>query len=365
MTLFAKGLNLRTGIFSAKVNQLVCGVEEGDSLSFAKHILCQLLGHLEETSVDMMEKEICEFVKKFNPKDVDFADLRSTYIANCVFNSFLSYTCIMLNIVTIHAIRKTSSLPNSLKTLLLSLAVSDVGVGLLGQPFYTSLLVKSLQQHNPDCNTSLIFVVIACVFFFAAFLSVVAVSVDRFLAIHLHLRYQELVTHKRVVAAVISIWALSVFLPLTMLWIPVDISTLVFLIVGVIGLLVTTVVYIRIYEAVQRHKIQIQAQQVQEEADSGEMANFASLIKSAVGVFFVYLVFMTCYLPYFISLVAFGVNGLTISLKRFSVFLCTLVYLNSTLNPVIYCWKMRHIRHGMVDILRNMSRFRNRGTHLS
>ena len=59
----------------------------------------------------------------------------------------------MLNTVAMHAIRKTSSLPKTLKTLLLSLAVSDVGVGLLGQPFYTSLLVKSLQQNKPGCNT--------------------------------------------------------------------------------------------------------------------------------------------------------------------------------------------------------------------
>ena len=209
----------------------------------------------------------------------------------------------------------------------------------------------------------MIFHVIACVFFLASFLGVVAISVDRLLAIHLHLRYQELVTHKRVVAAVISIWALSVFLPLTMLWIPVDISTLDFLIVGVIGLLVTTMVYIRIYEAVQRHKNQIQAQQVQEEVESSEMANFASLIKSAVGVFYVYLVFLICYLPSFISIVIIAVNGLSLSLKRFSLFSWTLVYLNSSLNPVIYCWKRRHIRHAVVGILRNMPRFRNRGTH--
>ena len=96
-----------------------------------------------------MKKEICELIPESNPKVVEFADLRSTYIANCVFNNFLSYTAIMLNIVTIHAIRKTSSLPSSLKTLLLSLAVSDVGVGLLGQPFYTSFLVKLLQKHTP------------------------------------------------------------------------------------------------------------------------------------------------------------------------------------------------------------------------
>ena len=151
------------------MKQLVCGVEEGDSLSFVKHLLCQLLGHLEETSVDMMKKASCEFLLERNPKVVEFADLRSTYIANCVFNSFLFYTAIMLNTVAMHAIRKTSSLPKTLKTLLLSLAVSDVVVGLLSQPFYTSLLVKRLQQNNPDCSTYIFFSFIVNVFSFASF----------------------------------------------------------------------------------------------------------------------------------------------------------------------------------------------------
>ena len=80
-------------------------------------------------------------------------------------------------------------------------------------------------------------------------------------------------THKRVVAVLISIWTLSVFLPLAMFWIPLDISTFVLLFVGVVGLLVTTGVYIRIYVAVQRHKNQVQTQQVREGAESSEMAN--------------------------------------------------------------------------------------------
>ena len=89
-----------------------------------------------------MKKSFCEFVLDYNPRISEVENLYATSIANCVFNSFLSYAAIMLNIVTIHAITKTSSLPKTLKTLLLSLAVSDVGVGLLVQPFYTSLLVK-------------------------------------------------------------------------------------------------------------------------------------------------------------------------------------------------------------------------------
>lgn len=90
---------------------------------------------------------------KYFPLISNYEDLFSTYVANCVFNNFLCYTAIVLNIVAIHSIKKTSSLPQTLKTLLVSLALSDVGVGLFVQPFYTSLLVKWLQQSNPGCVT--------------------------------------------------------------------------------------------------------------------------------------------------------------------------------------------------------------------
>ena len=53
------------------------------------------------------------------------------------FSRSLSYTATMLNIVKIHSIRKTPTLSKNLKTLNLSLAVSDLGVGLLTQPMGT------------------------------------------------------------------------------------------------------------------------------------------------------------------------------------------------------------------------------------
>ena len=269
----------------------------------------------------------------------------------------------MLNIVTIHAVRKTSSLPKTLKTLLFSLAVSDVGVGLLVQPFYISLLVEWLQQKNPDCNIYMLFKLIVSVFSLASFLSVVAVSVDRFLAIHLHLRYQELVTYKRVVAVVITIWALSVIFPLMLLWMPFNVHLVITFIIGLLSLLLTTVIYFRLYLTVRRLRNQIQVQQA---VQTGEMGSFVSLMKSAVGTFYVFLVFFVCYLPYITSLVALEINGRSFSLEIFWLYSWTVVYLNSSLNPVIYCWKMRHIRHAIIDILRNtMLWLRNRASHLS
>ena len=135
-------------------------------------------------------------------------DFRPALVANSVFNSFLSYTTVILNIVTIHAIRKTALLPKPLRTLLLSLAASDVGVGLLVQPLYISTLISRLNKKRIDCipyKGSSAAINFFCI---SSFFKVVARSVDRFLAV-LHLRYQELVTHKRVIAAVISIWLFS------------------------------------------------------------------------------------------------------------------------------------------------------------
>ena len=159
-----------------------------------------------------MAKPFCELSLLFSTQISEQEELQSTYIATCVLNSFLCYSAVMLNCVAIYAIRKTSSVPETLKTLLLSLAVSDVGVGLLGQPLHISLLIMWLQQHDLVCNTYKGSLMVSVLFCIISFFGVVALSVDRFLAIHLHLRYQELVTHKRVVSVVIVIWVFIVYL---------------------------------------------------------------------------------------------------------------------------------------------------------
>ena len=278
------------------------------------------------------------------------------YIANCVLNAFLSYTAIMLNIVTIHAMRKTSSLPKPLKTLLLSLAVSDLGVGLVVQPYYIALMVKWVQnntENNPVYTMETTPVI--DVFYFASFLSILAISVDRFLAIHLHLRYQELVTHKRVVALVISIWVFSALISLFKILINIPSLRKVMAIIFGSYFIFTAVIYYKIYIVVRRHTNQIQALQLQQESQNDEMTNFARLRKSVVGTFYVYLVFLVCYIPGYCSLFIYIVDPQpNTAIEGFLLYVWTLIFLNSSLNPVVYCWKMRHIRHAIMVILRNI-----------
>ena len=300
-----------------------------------------------------MKNFICqETLPLIHPTDTEAKDFYSWYIANCVFDAVLTITTILFNSVTIQALRRTSSLPRPLKTLFLSLAVADLGVGLFVEPLYFGLLLNLAQRNIPTGALCTAFYFMSYLFSVASFLGVMALSVDRFLAIHLHLRYQEVVSHKRVLAVVISIWVFSSFL-LFFGWLNSrNVAFVFFAIIAVFCFSLSVVLYCKIYLAVRHHRNQIQALQIQV-AHNEEMATFARLRNSALGTFCVYLLFLLCNLPLTCSFVVFAIPGVSTSVKGFYICSTTLVFLNSSLNPVIYCWKMRHIRHAVMDIMRD------------
>ena len=284
-----------------------------------------------------------------------------SYVPICVFNLFSCYTAIMLNSATIRAIRKTSSLPKTLKTLLLSLAVSALGVGLLVQPLFVACLVMEIEQNtinNPFYVAAFMaFGVTAALFSSTSFFGVIALSADRFLAIHCFLSYKELVTHKRVAAVVISIWLFSAYLSLIRFWTPVKILVVVFAIIDVACEITATLLTFKIYRAVKSHINQVKAMDLsaQQVAQNGEVLDVARLRGFGTFAVYVYLVFMFCYLPHTcFSWVITITSEQSTTITVFSRYTLTLVFFNLSLNPLIYCWKMKNIRHGVLDILRNV-----------
>ena len=116
---------------------------------------------------------------------------------------------------------------------------------------------------------------------------------------------------------------------------------------------VTGILYCKIFAAVRHHTNQMHTLQVQQVAPNEDMANAARQIKTALATFYVYVVFLACYLP--ISCVKLAkISGDTALLSNLCYFTLTLVYLNSSLNPLIYCWKMRYIRQTVIEILRSI-----------
>ena len=145
---------------------------------------------------------------------------------------------------------------------------------------------------------------------------------------------------------------LSIWIPNTVGIISVPVESVCYL--------TTAFFYFKIYLAVRHHSNQIHALQAQlAQNNEGGMSNAARERKAAVGTFYVYLVFLICYLPYTCVWIILRSAGPSTMLFQFGLYANTLMFLNSSLNPLIYSWKMKHVRHAimacyMFDMLRNI-----------
>lgn len=281
----------------------------------------------------------------------------AVHITAYICSSFLFFAIMVLNIVTILALRRTFVLPRNFKTLLLSLAVSDAGVGLLVQPLYIAIHA-TLHMNIQAPNVARAYLVIMNTLCVTSFLGVAALAADRFLAIHVHLRYEELVTHNRVTVGVISMWVFSACISFPVLR-DAKITFSIIAFVAIACLLVTGVFYLKIYLAVKRQANQIFILNTPRgEENVEELAlNARRQRKAATMTLGVYLVLMVCYLPSLCITAVKVISPANPPSQILRLISDLFIYLNACLNPLIYCWKMKPIRQSAVSIIRSTFSF--------
>lgn len=264
-------------------------------------------------------------------------------IAICVVNVFLCLTALFGNSTIIIAIWKTSSLHSPANMLLTSLAVSDFAVGLISHPLFIATLVR--QMYDISTSSRALWVAFNIVSTFlsgASFLTVTAIGIDRLLALQLHLRYVAVVTPFRVRWLIIFIWVISgvsssIGVRSLVLYYQVAAPVLVTLLV------VNFVVYFRIYHIVRRHQVQIQQRERQQDANNGNIFSMNRFKKTAMNTFLVYILLLFCYTPQSFVAVALFKTSWRLS-SKVAITTGTIVLLNSSLNPLLYCWRVREIR---------------------
>ena len=264
----------------------------------------------------------------------------------CVLHLIHSLVATLGNLFAICALWKASSIPDNLKKLFLSLACSDLAVGLFGQLMLgviIAVMLKMAANGSYDYDFLCPTLLTVCYFSMsllacASFLNVTTTAVDRLLAVFLHLRYQELVTSKRVSLALVALWFISGVAAFMFVSLPSR-NSMVIAIIELVGLLLATVAYFRIYKAVRYHRNQIQSQIEQPHQET----NLLREKKSAFNALVVYVVFVACYLPNLCTEMLIN-DSLQIPFLLAIQVSLFLVLLNSSLNPVVYCWRYREIR---------------------
>ena len=275
-------------------------------------------------------------------------DQGTSVLPFCVLHLVFSLVATLGNLLVIRALWKALSMPLTVKKLFLSLACSDLSVGMLpqlmsGVIFAVTFKMTSTGDYNfvLFCPTILtVFYYLFCLLATASLLNVTAIAVDRLLAVSLHLRYQELVTSKRVDIALVSLWLTSAVTALLYIFLPKG-NEIIVAVISIVALFLTTVAYIRIFNVVKYHQNQIDSQLQMQNAPAVELLRQR---KSAYNALFVYIVFLACYLPFFLSIILYATKSLGISILVATRASILLIFLNSSLNPLVYCWRYREIR---------------------
>ena len=246
------------------------------------------------------------------------------------------------NALVIRALWKASSIPGNVKKLFLSLAISDLAVGLFAQLMIAVVYRRAVNENFNLLCPAFLTVHFFCSFLLAcvSFLTVTAIAVDRLLAMSLHLRYRELVTSKRVIAAIVSVWLTSGVAAAVVVS-PHMLTYVVTVVIGTVGFLLTTVAYIHIYRVVRYQRNEMQNQCQPPNAQAMELLKERM---SAFSTLYFYIVFLACYIPSLCSTVLLIADGSRISFLVSFHITFFIVLLNSSLNPIVYCWRYREIR---------------------
>ena len=146
-----------------------------------------------------MAEQYCTRMLDFSHKLV--LHRRGFVLGFCVLNVVFSLVATLGNLLVIRAIMKASTIPVNVKKMFLSLAFSDLAVGLLSQLMYAIIHAVILKMVSSGENLASFFPTVLSVLYYfssllatASFLNVIVIAVDRLLAVSLHLRYQELIT---------------------------------------------------------------------------------------------------------------------------------------------------------------------------
>ena len=269
-----------------------------------------------------------------------------------VLNIFLSITSFLGNALILAALHKESSLNSPSKLLLRCLATTDLCVGLISEPLAIAYWMSVLNDHWNICPyVSAASVISGTILSGVSLLTMTAISVDRLLALLLALRYRQVVTLKRTCMIVVTVWVLPIAITAMYFW-NLLITLLLIAIAESLCLLTSIISYTKIFLTLRRHQAQLQDQSQQTGQTSS--LNIARYKKAVYSALWLQLTLVACYIPQGIVSALVPTNGLSSTVFLASNYTATLVFLNSSLNPILYCWKMQEVRQAVKDTIRQV-----------
>ena len=275
-------------------------------------------------------------------------------------NIFLSITATLGNALILVALRNVSSIHPPTKLLFRCLAVTDLCVGLICQPLDVYLTIGNYNKRE------LVYVYIF--FYFVLFtvspLTSAAISVDRLLALLLGLRYRHVVTLRRVRVIMACVWFIAVSNASLRLVYYIQFKYKVlfaclfwtFISLIMVSIIISLFSYIKIFLTLRHQQAQVQGHvQPEQSSTVRSVLNIARYKRTVYSVAWIQFAMLGCCGPFIVMvfLSNFGNVGYSTEVMiAVEVSLC-LFFSNSSLNPVLYCLRIKDVRQEVKNTIRN------------
>ena len=243
--------------------------------------------------------------------------------------------------------------------MLACLALTDLVVGLFAEPSYIAYKIAEIHfSYEIVCELRTLRNLVAFVVPVISCLIVTIISTERFLALYLHLRYQEFITIKRLLIVVCACALFAIALTVLLVW-----YSIVFVFTALVMFICLVVVFsvnIRMLGFIRHHHRQIRCIELSLPTSTNggshhfnnETRQTLKLRKSVCNLTWVAAVMLGCYVPYLCSLLARHVTDYPNMPVRFALNITYMItFANSAWNPIIYCRNIRDIRMAALNIM--------------
>ena len=294
----------------------------------------------------------CQFFTRLGGR-IDPDSTKEAYVVLVFILIINIITCpftVVLNVLVMVSVKIKPRLKTKSNIALACLATTDGIMGLIEQPLFIAEITAVLQEELSSVHCTVIHICSSTlsVLAGASLLHLVLVNLERYMAIKHSLTYTTMVTKSRIFYSSSIAWITTLIITVTPTITKKFIISFISMMTGSLCIVITIVCQVTLYLEARRHEKEIASQQVSIEARQKFLKE-----KKAFKVTTTVVFLLLTYLPLYAVLVLLEEYVIDSVNMRYIVFFITssMAILNSLINPIIYCIRIRQFRVAFVEIL--------------
>ena len=270
-------------------------------------------------------------------------------------NVFLCVIATIGNLLILVALRKVTSIKPSTKLLFRCLAATDLCVGLIEQPLFVTVLLTDFASPTALRYVSKVYSGLNFILGGVSLMTAATISIDRLLALILGLSYKATLTVKRVRTVVIIFWLASFSVGFSYC---IGLHIVAYgtsFVVILLSIFTSVFSFTKIVLKLRQQQAQVQQRFEQERVNGGGIPlNIARYRKMVHSVAWLQMAMIVCYMPSLTVVILSRIVTQRVEKLFLYYSAMTVLFLNSSVNPILYCWRIREVKKEVKNTLKQI-----------